>query len=191
MFKKIDFTLFEQAKPQSVSGGLLVEGLEALLPNNDELSSVIHLIKKNVISFWVSDGSWSMHEMLVSLLNITGPAELFIATYAMSETPARIITQLKAAKQITRLTTILDNRVDTRSAGSFQLMKAMSDEMVMVDVHAKVTLIINNDWQLAVIGSANYTENKRFETGVIAEGESIVNMQKKWMQKALKDGIKQ
>jgi hypothetical protein len=191
MLKKIDFSLFEQAKPETVSGGLLHEGLTMLLPVNDELQSVINLVGKNTICFWVSDGSWSMHDMLVSLLNITGPAELFIATYAMSETPARIITQLKAAKQITRLTTILDNRVDTRSAGSFQLMKAMSDEMVMVDVHAKVTLIINENWQLAVIGSANYTENKRFETGIIAEANNVVELQKKWMLKALKDGIKQ
>ncbi len=191
MLKKIDFSLFEQAKPETVSGGLLQEGLTMLLPVNDELQSVINLVGKNTICFWVSDGSWSMHDMLVSLLNITGTAELFIATYAMSETPARIITQLKAAKQITRLTTILDNRVDTRSAGSFQLMKAMSDEMVMVDVHAKVTLIINENWQLAVIGSANYTENKRFETGIIAEANNVVELQKKWMLKALKDGIKQ
>src|SRR4051794_38183001 len=163
--KRINFSMFPETKTETVSGGLMSEQLKEAMSQDLALKSVIKLIAKNSIIYWVSDGKWSMHEMLVDLLNITGPARVHISSYAMCETAARTLAQLKNTKMITELYCLLDNRIDVRSAGAFQLIKSISTKCVLVDTHAKVTCIENDTWRLAVIGSANYTENKRYEAG--------------------------
>lgn len=190
MKPRIDFDMFKQPEKENLSGGLLAEGVRHLIPTSNVLADIISLVQPNSLVYWVTSGEWSMHDMLLGLLNITGPAHVLISTYAMSETPARILAQLKDAEMIQSLRVLLDNRVDTRSAGSFQLMMNMSDELALTETHAKVTVIENKDWSIAVIGSANYTENKRLECGVITTIEAAVTMQHNWITKALKNGIK-
>jgi hypothetical protein len=130
-----------------------------------------------------------MHEMLTALLSITGEADVYISTYALGETPGRIVAQLKSSGMIKKLFTVIDSRVDVRTANSFQLIGAISDKMVLVDTHAKVTAIVSDTMKIAVIGSANYTENKRYECGVITTNTAAVDMQIEWINKALNDGI--
>ena len=188
--RKISFNLFEKEKVIHVTGGLLSGSTKDLLPENNDLVTLLNLIKPETTVFWVIKGDWTMHQLLIGLLNITGAAHVVIATYAMCETSARMVAQLKNGNMITSLTTILDNRVDVRSAGSFQLMTAMSDRLVLDEVHAKVTVIYNEDYKVAVIGSANYTENNRYEAGVITTNSDVVKAQLLWMNKAIADGNK-
>lgn len=186
---KIDFDMYAPIEKENVSGGLISAAMVDCMSEDLTLKSVIKLIQPGANVFWVSDGKWSMHEMLIALLNITGPAEVFISSYAMSETPARILTQLKNAGDIKQLNCVLDNRVDVRSAGSYQLMLSMCDKLVLVKTHAKVTVIVNDKWKVAVIGSANYTENERYEAGIITLFDDAVDMQLRWINKALNDGM--
>lgn len=186
---KIDFDRYATRKEENVSGGLISGAMIDCMSDDFTLKSVIKLIQPGANIFWVSDGKWSMHELLLELLNITGPAEVFISSYAMSETPARILTQLKNAGDIKTLNCVLDNRVDVRSAGSYQLMLSMCDKIVLLKTHAKVTVVINNKWKIAVIGSANYTENERYEAGIITLFDEAVDMQLRWINKALNDGM--
>ena len=188
--RKIDFKMFEKEKTIPVTGGLLSGSTKNLLPENNELHSILSLMGEDVTIFWVIKGEWTMHQLLIGLLNITGSAHVVIATYAMCETSARIVAQLKNGTMISSLSTILDNRVDVRSAGSFQLMTSMSDRLVLDEVHAKVTVIYNDKFKIAVIGSANYTENNRYEAGVITTNIEVVEAQLLWMNKALENGNK-
>ena len=188
--QRIDFNMFETKKEQPVSGGVISGALADVMSNDLSLKSVIKLITPGANIFWVSDGKWSMHAMLMEILNVTGAADVFISSYAMSETPARILTQLKNTGAIKKLHCVLDNRVDVRSAGSHQLMKAMCDRLVLVKTHAKVTVVMNDQWKLAVIGSANYTENERYESGIITLNPDAVDLQLRWMEKAFSDGSK-
>jgi hypothetical protein len=187
--RRIDFALFEKEKKEKVSGGLLHASLKQAMSKDETLKSVINLIEPLANIFWVSNGDWSMHELLLELLNITGPATVHISSYAMGETPARILAQLKNTGMIRKLHCVLDSRIDVRTAGSFQLIKSVSDECILVETHAKVTVIKNDLWHIAVVGSANYTENKRYEAGIISTHQDVVEMQLKWITKALKDGL--
>lgn len=188
--RKISFNMFEKEKVIPVTGGLLSGSTKDLLPDNNDLHTLLNLVAPERTLFWVTKGEWTMHQLLIGLLNITGAAHVVIATYAMCETSARMVAQLKNGNMITSLTTILDNRVDVRSAGSFQLMTAMSDRLVLDEVHAKVTVIYNEDFKIAVLGSANYTENNRYEAGVITTNTDVVKAQLMWMNKAVTDGNK-
>jgi hypothetical protein len=190
MKKKIDFNLFQKTPIQSTGGGLLLQEMQAMIPESNELNDVVSKVTPSVMIVWVSEKNWSIHELLLALLNITGPAVVHISSYAMSETPARTLSMLIDAGTITELYCLLDNRVEVRTAKTIQLIKNICTDYALIDTHAKVTIIQNNDWQIAVIGSANYTGNERYESGVIIEGKEAVNQQLFWMKKALKNGTK-
>ncbi len=191
MNSKIDFEMFAKPDEEVVASGLLVDDCKHLMPQDLKLKSVVDLVGKNSCVYWVSNGDWSMHEMLVALLSITGKSDVYISTYALGETPGRILAQLKSGGMIEQLFMVIDSRVDVRTAPSLQLIKGICDKIVLVDTHAKVTAIVSKTMMVAVVGSANYTENKRYECGIITTNEKAVEMQIDWITKALIDGIEQ
>lgn len=136
---------------------------------------------------FVNKDFWNNHDLLLLLLDITGPAHMIMSTYAVSETPARILTRLKDEKLLLSLTAIIDNRVDTRSAGSLQLLRSISDRISLAPCHAKVTLLYNNDYFITLVGSANYTENKRYEVGVLCDDKDTLDFHRSWIENAISE----
>ena len=187
--KRIDFDMFKPVQKKVVSGGLLSEVCKELLSDNEQLHDVLSKIEPCALIYWVSDNDWSMHELLTGILDITGPADVWISSHALGEKQARVLSSLKDAGMILHLYCVLDSRVDVRTAGSLQMMTSISDILVLIDTHAKVTVIKNTQWQVAVIGSANYTGNRRYEAGIISLNPAAVDMQIGWIQKAMQDGM--
>lgn len=186
MKRRIDFGMFQKVEAAIIiGGGIVAEDLLTSISNKTKLTDVLKLIKESNTVYWVSDGAWSMHELLCGLLNIAGPSEVFISSYAMGETPARLLARLKTDGVIKKLHCLLDNRVDVRTAGSLQLIKGIADKYALIDTHAKVTVIKNDSFSVAVIGSANYTENERYECGVITKNMDVINLQLKWIEHEL------
>lgn len=132
-----------------------------------------------------------MHELLFGLCGylheLDGPLALYISSYAMSESAARIIALLKEEKILTHVSLLIDNRSDVHRANSLQLMMSISDELSLAPCHAKVTVIMSKRFQITVLGSANYTENKRFEIGIISKSRSMAHFHKSWILKAIKE----
>jgi hypothetical protein len=188
--QRIDFDLYKKEEVAPLGGGVISGGVAHAMSDNRSLKSVMDLFAPGCLVWWVSDGDWSMHELLMALIEKTGPAHVSISSYAMGETPARILAQLKQQRAILSLSCVLDDRIDVRSAGSLQLIKSICDEINLLKTHAKVTLLMNEHWQVTVVGSANYTENKRFETGIITTDQSAYEFNNTWIRKALKDGNK-
>ena len=190
MSKRIEFGRYDKVVEPSVGGGLLIGEIRAIMNNSFELKDVIDKVaaRQNVV--WVNNGKWSMHEMLLALLDVTGPGVVHIATYAMGETPVRVISQLKQLGIIKELYCAIDNRIDTRTAGSLQMIMTIATSYAMSDIHAKVTVIENEEWRLCVIGSANYTVNKRMEAGVVLIADDVADQQLAWIKDCLKHGNK-
>lgn len=135
---------------------------------------------------FVSNGEWNMHELLIALMELTGKAKVYISSYAMNETAVRTLSLLKENGLIKNLYCIVDNRSDVRSAGSLQVLRSISDFLCLAPCHAKVTVIDGEHEQITIIGSANYTENNRYEVGIVCKGEASVEFHKQWMIKAFK-----
>lgn len=150
------------------------------------IAEVISALRETPCVHFYTDGEWSMHHLLTSLLMISGPAELFISTYALSETSCRTLAQLKLEdRMVTRINCVIDNRVDTRSAGSLQLLRGIADRLTLRACHAKATVIIGCNATITVVGSANYTENKRMEIGLIDCTEAVADFHRNWITKLL------
>ena len=136
---------------------------------------------------FMSDGSFSQHELLLGALELTGPARMYVSTYAMSETSTRCIAGLLDNGLLLDVFAVVDNRIDTRSAGSLQLLKSIAKACVLVNCHSKVTVIASASASVVILGSANYTENKRIETGIITTSKEACNFHKGWILKTIAD----
>jgi hypothetical protein len=185
MKRRIEFNRFAKVEHAVLAGGVLSADLKTLISEKEKMLEVVELVNVGNTVHWVSDGAWSMHTLLMGLLQKFGAAEVYISSYAMGETPARILARLKHDGVITKLHCVLDNRVDVRTAGSLQLIKGIADRYALIDTHAKVTLIKNDDVSIVVAGSANYTENERYEAGVITMNETAFSLHYKWMNDEL------
>lgn len=137
---------------------------------------------------YYSDGAWSLHQLLIGLLSISGNANVYISSFAMSETAVRTISALQESGAIKSLHCVIDNRVETRSAGSLQLLKSISTRIALRACHAKVTLLYGEKCNIAIIGSANYTENKRMEVGFVSKNKETCDFHKQWTENILNNG---
>lgn len=154
---------------------------------SDNVMDIVAQIKGNDSCHFYTDGAWNMHQLLVGLLEITGAAHIYLSSFAMSETAVRTIHSLQDIGVIKSLHCVIDNRVETRSAGSLQLLKSISSSISLRPCHAKTTVIEGELCSLVIIGSANYTENKRMEVGFVDSNPETCAFHKSWIKKILKD----
>jgi hypothetical protein len=132
---------------------------------------------------------WSMHELLDYILQQTGPADIYIATWSIGEDGARYLVDLIDRKLIRVLQGIFDFRSSNRHPEAFHLAKQHVSTLRLFPCHAKVTVIINDRWQIAVNGSANYTNKKRIESGVISVNNGVAEMHRdRWIIPMIEKG---
>lgn len=176
----------EHQMPQQ-RGIVINESVKHMLPAGS-INEVLEMVIHGATVHWMTKGDWSMHDLLLGVLLITGPADVYLSSYAFSEYPARLLADLKNEKAMIRdLHCLIDSRIDKRSASALRLVENNATRCKLINTHAKVTLVINTSWQVAIVGSANYTENKRVEAGFIVEGPEVVGFHKQWMENEFKN----
>jgi hypothetical protein len=77
-----------------------------------------------------------------------------------------------------------------RSASALTIIRNVANRCELVKTHAKVTVIENEEHMIAIVGSANYTTNKRYESGVIVTEKAIASFHKSWILNAIKKNEK-
>ncbi|MGN6477253.1 MAG: hypothetical protein ACTHKV_08505 [Flavipsychrobacter sp.] len=176
--------LFEIPKENDLvetDSDVLSKTLSQRLAASNKIYDVLAMVEPGSCVHWVSAGEWSVHDLLLGLLQISGPASVFLSSYAFSEHPARLIADLKGRKLITSLHCLIDSRIDKRSASALTLVQNCADQCKLINTHAKVTVIENKEHIYCIVGSANYTTNKRFEAGMIIGDTAVANFYKKWI----------
>lgn len=153
--------------------------LDFLLPT--ELEFVPQLLSPETVIEFVTHGAWSAHHLLEKVLLTTGPANVIITTWAITERPLRTIHRLKSQGLILKLGGLFDRKLSHHNPKAYGFAQELFDAVVLSTCHAKVTLIENNEWAIAINSSANYTVNRRTEVGTIQCSKASVEFHKKWI----------
>lgn len=151
----------------------------------DKIREVIGDIHGIDLIDYTSMGRWSMHHLLFYLLEITGPAKVWFTTWAIS---TKAITMMVNALQdgtILELHTLLDRRIRIRRSDCMAFLTHNANSIFLIDCHAKVLLIENDQWQIVVKSSANFSENKRIESGVIMQIPEVFQSNKAWIEQSI------
>lgn len=155
---------------------------------NSSIPEVFEPLSHNNTIHFVSCAAWSSHELLTWILSQTGPAEVTIGVWSMSEVAARKLTDLLDAKVITKLRAVFDYRFKNRHPAAHQLASHAFSEVFTFPMHAKVTVVQNDSWNVVLNCSANYTNNPRPESGIISTHKPTVEFYKSMLTEILNHG---
>lgn len=154
------------------------------------LASIKEMIGKPIpgsqTHFWTM-GRWSIHQLIVYLLQFTGSTHLLFSTYTISENALRILLDHKEAGDLKSISVLVDKRFSIRSPKARQFANVVFDRYELFDCHAKVTIMDNDVLPVVIIGSANWSENKRYECGIIFYDADVVSFWKEKINKAMDD----
>jgi len=147
----------------------------------EKIRDVIGDIRGIDLIDYTSMGRWSMHHLLFYLLEQTGPAKVWFTTWAISTKAITMMVDALSDGTITELHSLLDRRIRIRRSDCMAFLTHNANSIFLIDCHAKVLLIENEVWRIVVKSSANFSENKRIESGVIMQIPGVFEMNKKWI----------
>jgi len=118
-------------------------------------------------------GLWNLVDLLQQLIKKYGTAkELIFSTYSITEFSARQIALLYIDGLINHIEIVLDSNAIKRYPNVSQLLYNIGT-VKYSNIHAKITFLsFTSGFRLAIVGSANWTQNRRIESGVILFGKS-------------------
>ena len=111
--------------------------------------------------------------LLEYLLSVTGPADVRITSFSLTEVAVRTFLNLMEKKGIAGLKCIFDLSVRQHKAGLLFFASNITSEIALAKIHAKLILIGNKDWKIAVTSSANLQINDKVEAGIVAADAGI------------------
>jgi hypothetical protein len=153
--------------------------------NPDKLMRLVQAIRKSEHVHFISDGDWSMHDLVMQLLEIYKPAQLFITTYAIREFPIRQLIMAQDKGDITNVKMLLDYRAKVRTPEVYHLASMNINSIFLTSIHAKVTVIKSDIGSVAIVASANWTQNPRIEAGVVTTNKEAAEFHINWIEKAM------
>ncbi len=144
-------------------------------------AEVIGRLEPGATIHYATCGDWSMHDLIFHLLEQTGPAALWGASWSVTEDPCRHLVRELEAGRLTEINLLFDWRVKVRCPETFHLARHHAARVHLSSCHAKVCCLFGEHLQLAIVGSANFTNNPRIEAGVICADPAIAEFHRSWI----------
>ncbi len=136
------------------------------------LTKAIGLINPQVNTHYYSFGNFNLVRLIMHLIKQTGPVHLFMTSYSFSNKSILQLQNHIENDKILSFKLILDNRVRSISPKPFQMIASCFNYRC-TSVHAKIALLWNDNWKIAIITSQNATDNPKMERGIIFTDPTI------------------
>lgn len=159
----------------------------AICKSPNKLKLLLSSIKKDTTLHYVSDGDWSLHDLLMELMKEYKPAELYLTTYAIRELAIRQLVMAMDRKELISVNMIADYRTKVRTPEVYQLASMNMNKICLHSIHAKVAVLRSATGCVTVLGSCNLTSNPRIEAGIITLNESVANFHINWINKIIEN----
>ena len=155
--------------------------------NPDKLKALLDKIKISNNVHFISDGDWSMHDLVMQLCSIYKPVELYITTYAIREFPIRQLILAQERGEITSVKMLLDYRAKVRTPEVYHMASINVGSIFLTSIHAKVTVLKSLKGCVTIVASANWTQNPRIEAGVVSTNNEVADFHIEWIEKVMKN----
>lgn len=119
--------------------------------------------------------SLQVADLLQWILNQTGKASVKIASFSISEEFLRRLFFIEKSGLIDSVEIILDFKATNKTLILWPFIEQTVKNCYLASSHAKVLLVGNSRWSVAVIMSQNLTRGNRFESGIISTSHHIFN----------------
>jgi hypothetical protein len=153
----------------------------------EKLKLLIDSLQQGKLIHFVSNGDWSMHDLVVELLKLYAPAELWFTTYALREFAVRQLLTALDKKQLFGVHILIDYKARARTPDVIQLAEMNVNRVYLTSVHAKVCVLKSTKGCVSINCSANWTSNPRIESGTISLNEAVANFHINWINKTMEN----
>jgi hypothetical protein len=111
-------------------------------------------------------GQFSLTDLLMAVLDKTGPADLSISTWTAASASVQTMLELLQTGQITGCRWLVDTTFVRRVPQLVaEIRKQFGDDAIRVTrTHAKFATVTNERWQVAIRSSMNLNQNPRLES---------------------------
>jgi len=125
--------------------------------------------------FGLTMGTFSLIELLDTLLRQTGPADVIVATWTAADADTRHAHVLLQSGNICSLRFLVDLSFQSRQPEFCNALRVRfgDDAIRIVRTHAKFMLIQNDEWDLAIRTSMNLNQNPRIEDFEISDDAGL------------------
>lgn len=125
--------------------------------------------------FGFTKGQFSLMDIIIAILEQTGPADVDISTWTAGDADIRHCYQFVESGKIRSTRWVVDRSFPSRQPEYFDaLCQRFGAESVRITrTHAKFCLIRNEEWDLALRSSMNLNMNPRFENFEISDDPAL------------------
>ena len=125
--------------------------------------------------FGFTKGQFSLMDVIVALLEQTGPASVTLSTWTAGNVDVGHAYNLLENRTLTDMRWIIDRSFPARQPMYYAtLLKRFGPESVRITrTHAKFALIENDTWNIALRSSMNLNRNIRFENFEISDDPAL------------------
>ena len=142
-------------------------------------------IQTGLEKHFYSKGAFNLVQLVLYLLRQTGPAHVFLSSYSIAEDSLAALKR----RELLSIRFLIDNRVRSISPKPFAyLAEAFHGKYRCCALHAKVALIWNSEWHVAVVTSMNATHNPKLERGIIYTSKEVFDFDLKTLEDEFDQG---
>lgn len=152
----------------------------------DEVSA---LLAKDCRIYGFTDGSFSLIDLIYSILQKIGPADVITATWSAGIKDAHQVKWMLDTNLIRSYQIITDYSYDVRQAKYALSLEALfgKQNIRTTRLHAKFTLIKNETWKICIRTSMNLNANKTCESFEIDEGDQLYDFHMDFCRSVIAD----
>jgi hypothetical protein len=131
--------------------------------------------KKDCRIIGLTKGQFSLVDIIVSVLEKTGDADVILSTWAAGLRDAKVMKGLLSSGSVTSFKMLCDRSFSSRHEKYSNQIQSIfgSDAIRTTNTHAKFVLISNKDWFVTIKTSMNLNHNPRFESFDIDDNKEI------------------
>lgn len=123
---------------------------------------------------WLSD-RLQLADILRFILEQTGPANVRISSFSISEEFLRRLFFIRKEGLIRRLEIVLDFKATHKTLKLWPFIAQTVDSCYLADNHSKIILVRNGRMKVAVVTSQNLTRGNRNESGIVTTDPAVVD----------------
>lgn len=133
----------------------------------ERVNQTFERLSPDKVQPFFAPGDWQLYHLVEWILKQTGPAEMFVSSFSVSEEFIRALNRLKES-YIQDLSMLIDYRTAAKALRLSLFTNNVCDMLHLGNNHSKIILVKNDRWKVTVVTSQNQTRGNRFEAGMLS-----------------------
>lgn len=185
MKTKVDLELKDIKNMQLTHDIKTTQNKKMAMSSTMTAADIVGKIEKGMRRFGFTAGQFSMSDLIQHILICTGPADLYISTWAASSDGIKKAFEFLDNGMLRNIRFMIDTGAKQYRDDQFgKLLDKFGDCIRTTRIHAKFFVIRNDKWDIVVRTSANLNKNLRLENFEIDENKEFADFFQKFFDEA-------